>query len=243
MTTLVRCAAALTLASAMIACQTEVVARPSNARADLQDYFGPDDDGFRTPGGRAAGAATATGGGGRPVAATQPAAAGLNDADETCAANLEEITGSLLAYYSVHQQLPAALESVPRVSPSGIKISLTCPVSGKRYVYRPDGLRSPVFIEQNGESRVAGILILYDPEPSHQTVLHLTDGTNDYDAKKSVHLGIVVAPPPPNPRPNQPVQMSVERIEPGILAMYLRHNAPPTTAPTPHEDPRKGRED
>jgi hypothetical protein len=226
-----RCAAALTLATALAACQTEVLTQRFNGQEDLntQDelnaYFGARHDPFGSTGSPTP--ATA-----RPRAPAESGAADLVDNEwaDSCAANLDEITGSLLNYYSSHQQLPRTLDDIPRISPAGARISLTCPVSGKRYVYAPQGLRPPLFTDQNGESRVGGILILYDPEPSHQTVVHLTDGTDDYDVKKAVHLGIVMQSRAGGP--NQPLAMSVEHIEPGILQMYLRANPAVGTAPS-----------
>jgi hypothetical protein len=217
------CAAALTLAILLVACQTEVLTQRFNGQEELNTqnelnaYFGRGRDPFGAAGGPVAAAA-------RPVAAVDSGAADLADTDwaDSCAANLDEITGSLLNYYSAHQKLPPTLDDIPRVSPSGAPISLTCPVSGKRYVYVPLGLKPPLFTDENGESHVGGILLLYDPEPSHSVVVHLTDGTNDYDVKKAVHLGIVMQPRTGGP--NQPLAMSVEHIEPGILEMYRRAN-------------------
>jgi hypothetical protein len=231
MIAVVRCTAALTLAIVLVACQTEVLTQrfdgleELNSQDELNGYFGSSRGAFGTTDSPAPGSA-------RPVAAAQSGAADLaeNDWADSCAANLDEITGSLLNYYSAHQQLPPTLDAIPKISPSGAKISLSCPVSGKRYVYRPQGLRPPLFTDQNGDAHVGGILILYDPEPSHQTVLHLTDGTDEYDVKKAVHLGIVMQPR--NGNPNQPLEMSVERIEPGILEMYLRNNPSSGTAPS-----------
>ncbi len=219
------------LATLLVACQTEVLTQrfdgleELNAQDELTGYFGPNRDPFGTPG---VPAATPT----RPVAAAESGAADLTDNDwaDSCAANLDEITGSLLIYYSAHQKLPPTLDDIPRISPSGSRISLNCPVSGKRYVYFPQGLRPPLFTDQDGESRVGGTLILYDPEPSHSVVVHLTDGTNDYDVKKAVHLGIVMQPRTGGP--NQPLAMSVEHIEPGILQMYLRANPAAATTPS-----------
>jgi hypothetical protein len=218
----------LTLAMAMAGCETEVLSpHQSNADAELSAFFGPERVEFTRTRDKGAAAHSAT--------AAQPAATGLADAqwDDSCAVNLDEMTGALLMYYSTHQQLPPTLESIPKVSPSGAKISLTCPASGKRYVYHPEGLKPPLFTDQEGQSHVGGVLVLYDPEPSHQTVQHLTNGTDDFDVTKKVHLGIVLEPR--GGGPNAPIQMSVERIEPGILEMYLRHN--PKAAPAPAAPP------
>jgi hypothetical protein len=235
-----RFAVILTLAIPVAGCETEVVSnsgrtlysdvrsgsavleRPKNAHAELSAFFGRDDPFSNVS--RPAGAGRAA-----TAAAPQPSTDAVEAGwDDSCAINLDELTGALLFYYSTHQQLPPAIDRIPNLSPSGAKISLTCPTSGKRYVYHPEGLKPPLFTDQEGNSRPGSVLILYDPEPSHQIVVHLTDGTNDYDVKKAVHLGIVMEPRTGGP--NQPVQMSVEHIEPGILNMYLRRN-PSATGP------------
>jgi hypothetical protein len=221
MKSLLRCAATLTLAIAMIACETTVMTPRSDAQAELNAHFGS------AGGGRAAGGVTSANST-RPAA--QPAMSAMTNSDwaDPCAANLDEITGALLVYYSTHKYLPPTLDQIPKVSPTGEKISLTCPVSGKRYVYHPEGLNPPLFTDENGKSHVGSILILYDAEVSHEMVQHLTNGTDDFDVKKAVYLGIVMEPREEGV--DQPIQMSVERIEPGILATYLRFNAPSTAA-------------
>ena len=218
-----RCVAALTLALALAGCQTEVSTDSSSAEEELSAYFGS-----------AASAVSAD----TIAKPARPAAAAAAESDladsswaDACAANLDEIAGALLDYYSLHGKLPPTLDDIPKISPSGAKISLTCPASGKRDMYHPEGLKPPLFTDQNGETHVGGILILYDPEPSHEVVVHLTNGTEDYDVKKAVHLGIVMEPR--NGNANQPLQMSVEHIEPGILEMYLRLNPSAATAPAP----------
>ena len=242
MTAFLRFAVILTLATCLVGCETEVVSnsgrvvvasnglsgrslsgRPSDAQSELSAFFGPDQVKFT-------GARGAAGAAARTVKPEQPNPAPAEaDWDDSCAVNLDELTGALLFYYSTHQQLPPTFDAIPKVSPSGAKISLLCPTSGKRYVYYPQGLKAPLFTDQEGNSRVGSTLILFDPEPSHEIVVHLTNGTDDYDVKKKVHLGIVLEPR--SGGPNQPIQMSVEHIEAGILDMYLRRNPASATAP------------
>jgi hypothetical protein len=242
MKSFLRYATALMLAMVFAGCETVVSSRDSNTATELNAYFG---GGGGVSAGPSSPRPTAPGGGATATVARPNAEGGTGGQDvqglwdatwaDPCAANLDEITGALLSYFSVHKQLPPNLESIPKISPAGVTISLTCPVSGKRYLYHPEGLKPPLFTDQTGESRVGGILILFDSEPSHEMVQHLTDGTNDYDVKKAVHLGIVMQPRTGNP--NQPLAMSVERIEPGILEMYLRANPAAAMPPTPAAQP------
>jgi hypothetical protein len=233
------CAVFLILTLPLVACETTTeVVRPSrsnnNTLAEVNAFLGPrsSSDVFSTPAprGRAQ----------RPTAAAQPAASELpataleeptSDWDDPCFNNLDELAGVLLAYYRDHKSFPPTLDQIPTTSLTGEKISLTCPVTGKRYVYRPEGIRPPLFIDQNDNPRAAGILVLYDPQPSHTTVLHFTKDGNDYDAKRPVHYGIIVLPA--GASPNQPMQVCPERIEPGILDMYLKNDQKPAPAARP----------
>ena len=95
-----------------------------------------------------------------PRPATQPTAsaaaplAGEND----CATRLHEICGALLLYYNIHRDLPPIVDVLER-SPGAENVGeMTCPASGKPYVYVPGGV--PI---APAPSRV----VLYDAEPSH----------------------------------------------------------------------------
>jgi len=224
MKSLLATAAALALALLIVACDStaprqSVTAsqRPADAGAELDAFFG----------GRGGGLQAATPSrSANPVAGTAtPAIPGADDPSldwaDPCANNLDEITGALLAYYGAHKSLPPALGQIPAVSPSGQRVSLTCPVSGKRYVYDPEGLKPPPLVDQNGVLHLGTLLILYDAEPSHHMIQHLTDGTNDYDLKKPVRFGIVMEPR--RAVASQPVQMFVVPIEQNLLDMYLRN--------------------
>jgi len=76
---------------------------------------------------------------------------------DACADRLHDLCGHLLLYYSAHGKLPPSLEdlnSTGRFRPP----PAVCPVSGKAYVYNPEGLEIP---DRQGR------LVVYDPEPSH----------------------------------------------------------------------------
>jgi hypothetical protein len=232
------CVVFLILTLPLVACETTEVVRPSkpnnNALAEVNAFLGPgsNSDVFNKPAPRARPQRPAEA---APTATSQSADASLeelsSDWDDPCYNNLDELAGVLLAYYRDHKSFPPTLDQLPKTSLTGEKISLTCPLSGKRYVYRPEGIRPPLFIDQNDNPRAAGILILYDPQPSHTTVVHFTKDGNDYDAKKPVHYGIIVLPA--GTSPSQPMQVSPERIEPGILEMYLKNDQTPEPSVRP----------
>ena len=87
---------------------------------------------------------------------------------DVCAERLHEVSGQLLLHYCANGRLPG---STPELRALGAPIM--CPVSGREYVYRPDGVPMP-------EDR--GRLVLYDPAPSHRNgrwgvvVLKVTPG-------------------------------------------------------------------
>ena len=72
---------------------------------------------------------------------------------DPCAEQLHDICGPLLAYYAVHQDLPARLDQLPLP-----KTALVCPISKKPYVYNPHGM--PLADRE-------GLLIVYDAKASH----------------------------------------------------------------------------
>ena len=77
---------------------------------------------------------------------------------DPCAEQLHELEGRLLRYYSVRKRLPASLAEIRSAGRTGTEPLFTCPVSGKPYVYRPEGIPLP------GDSQR---IILYDAEPCH----------------------------------------------------------------------------
>ena len=76
---------------------------------------------------------------------------------DACAERLHDACGQLLLYYSLHQRLPETLDALATLG-APAPLPLVCPVSGKPYVYRPEGLAVPA---------QPGRLVLYDAEPSH----------------------------------------------------------------------------
>jgi len=220
MKSLLASAATLTLALLIAACASPAPQPRNDAGAELDAFFGG------TGGGGLSGQAGAPN---RPVnpvsSAAMPAIPGANDASldwaDPCINNLDEITGALLVYYGAHKALPPTLDQIPKLSPSGQPVSLTCPVSGKRYVYFPEGLTPPPLVDTNGALHMGNLLILYDAEPSHHMIQHLTDGQNDYDLKKTVRFGIVMEPR--RATMGQSVQLYVVPIEQNLLDMYLRN--------------------
>lgn len=77
---------------------------------------------------------------------------------DPCATRLHDLCGPLLLYYATHRQLPPQLEELRSVSGLESAVELVCPVSGRPYLYNPQGILLP---EQ--QARV----VIYDPLPSH----------------------------------------------------------------------------
>lgn len=214
------CVISLATALLLAGCDSTAPAPPrrlANANADLDVFFGSGSSGFQTGASPTNAKPVQNGSGGLLPGTDDPS---LNWADP-CAANLDQINGALLIYYGLHKEMPPTLDDIPKLSPDGTHISLTCPVSGKRYVYYPRGLRPPVMLDQNGKLHPGTLLILYDADASHDMIQHLTDGQKDYDVKKKVHFGIVMDPP--TGAPQQAVQTYVVPIEENLLNMYLKN--------------------
>ena len=76
---------------------------------------------------------------------------------DACAERLHDLSGRLLLHYSLHRRLPETLEALATPGPEQ-PVPLVCPVSGKPYVYRPEGLQVP------GRP---GRLVLYDAAACH----------------------------------------------------------------------------
>jgi hypothetical protein len=87
------------------------------------------------------------------------AAGGLNDIDDPCAERLHALAGPLLFYYALHHKTPERVEELADVAGPDPEVQFTCPASGKAYIYNPKGL-------PRGGGK-PGLLVLYDPEPSH----------------------------------------------------------------------------
>ncbi|HUT59794.1 MAG TPA: hypothetical protein VNA25_18255 [Phycisphaerae bacterium] len=76
---------------------------------------------------------------------------------DPCADRLHDLCGRLLLHHSLHGQFPQSLNQLEKTG-VGDAAPLTCPVSGRPYVYRPSGLRIP---------NQPGLLIVHDAEASH----------------------------------------------------------------------------
>jgi hypothetical protein len=76
---------------------------------------------------------------------------------DPCAERLHELEESLMLYVAARGELPGSLGVLRPLG--GGKLEVTCPVSGKAYVYSPMGLTAP------GESRR---IIVYDAVAVHE---------------------------------------------------------------------------
>ena len=83
----------------------------------------------------------------------------LRSATDPCADRLHAICGAMLLYYHLNRRLPADFEELRAIAGPDPEVEFTCPVSGKPYVYNPQGL-PPV----KGRP---GLLVLYDAEGTH----------------------------------------------------------------------------
>lgn len=77
--------------------------------------------------------------------------------DDACAERLHDLSGQLLLHHSLHERFPQSLHQLAETG-GGDAAPLTCPISGRPYVYRPGGLRLP---------RQPGLLIVHDAEACH----------------------------------------------------------------------------
>ncbi|MHB1155583.1 MAG: hypothetical protein ACYC26_01960 [Phycisphaerales bacterium] len=77
---------------------------------------------------------------------------------DACAMRLHDLCGSLLLYYADHGRLPGALGELEPTAELNPVLTLTCPVSGKPYIYDPAGMDA-------GDG--TGRIIVYDAEASH----------------------------------------------------------------------------
>ena len=60
---------------------------------------------------------------------------------DPCADRLHDISGHLLLNYSLNQRLLQTLDDLRAASGQAEAPPLVCPVSGKPYIYRPEGLQ------------------------------------------------------------------------------------------------------
>ena len=132
--------------------------------------------------------------------------------NDPCVLNLGAMIENLIVLYSSRRTLPPALNQLPGISVTGQKIGLTCPETGKPYVYVPQGIHPPSDL-----GPTAPWLILYDAEPAHHIVRHFEVGNQQYDLKQQVRYGIVMRPAPQG----QPVAMYVVPVDDALLKAYL----------------------
>jgi hypothetical protein len=108
------------------------------------------------------------GGPGDAATASMPPSS-LND---PCVERLDELSRHLLLYYTAYDDLPATLNELVAASDLPPAI-LSCPVSGKPYVYDPAGIYIPnqqvtFFPDRTDVPRRPEWLIVYDSEPVHE---------------------------------------------------------------------------
>lgn len=77
---------------------------------------------------------------------------------DACAMRLHDLCGSLLLYYADHGRLPGTLGELEPTAELNPVLTLTCPVSGKPYIYDSAGIDA-------GDG--TGRIIVYDAEASH----------------------------------------------------------------------------
>jgi len=77
---------------------------------------------------------------------------------DACASRLHEISGALLFHQLVRGGLPDSLDEL--ATPPGVEAlpEPVCPVSSRRYVYRPRG----IYLQEREQ-----YVVLHDPAPSH----------------------------------------------------------------------------
>jgi hypothetical protein len=75
-----------------------------------------------------------------------------------CGDQLQDLSGALIQYYSLHKSMPAKLEDLAPLADPGAPLKFACPKSGKPYGYSPGGLVAP------GKS---SSIVIYDASPDH----------------------------------------------------------------------------
>jgi len=76
---------------------------------------------------------------------------------DACAERLHDVCGNLLFYYAGKRTLPPTAAAL-QATGGPLAVPLVCPLSGKPYVYKPEGI---IVGKHNGR------VVLYDPKPSH----------------------------------------------------------------------------
>jgi len=77
---------------------------------------------------------------------------------DACEERLGQLAERLLRFYVAHRRLPASREELLSEDEGGQPSTLICPVSGKPYIFEPQGLRSP---------GLDGNVLIYDSEGAH----------------------------------------------------------------------------
>lgn len=111
---------------------------------------------------------------------------------DPCAMRLHDIGGAILMYYALNRRMPMELKEASLLSQSGDALKLTCPVSGRPYVYNPTGLQIP-----GTNKRV----IVYDAAPVH-------DG----------HRNCLIMP---MPRRNQGMSTDVKSVPEAVFETFI----------------------
>jgi len=96
-----------------------------------------------------------------PAVAPQGTSSILPSAADPCSERMHDICGLFLMYHALRGRLPERPEELLRVAGPGDDIPFVCPVSGKAYLYDPDGTPVP------GQP---GRVVLQDPLPTHHGV-------------------------------------------------------------------------
>jgi hypothetical protein len=76
-------------------------------------------------------------------------------ASDPCPERLHNLAGAILSFLVRYDRLPPTLEDLTPIK--GTPLELTCPASGQKYIYNPNGVKIP-------PNRWA---IVYDAAPSH----------------------------------------------------------------------------
>jgi hypothetical protein len=124
-------------------CESTEVKRPQQALVHAPDRVTADAD-IQAP---------------APVSRAERRASPLSDATDPCAGRLHDLCGILLQFYQVNHRLPANDQELSRAASLDPTLELTCPVSGRAYVYNPVGIMT---VDKQPR------LILYDAAPSHR---------------------------------------------------------------------------
>jgi hypothetical protein len=150
------------------------------------------------------------GGAGKPVAqaATTTSAGTIDEQLNPCAEKLHDLCQQLLMYYLAHKELPPSLADLDSqgTSTHPAKNAWCCPISGKPYIYNPQGL--PLL-------NLKGSMIVYDSLPCGRG--RLGGSGNSLSQKTTpVRWGILMQPH----RPGRPLVISVVSQPEAVFFQY-----------------------